>query len=165
MIVGRTEAPNVYRKFWRHEDGLPVQSTHMDDIRVIKNSGKTLAIFVRRNAAVPGGVRFPSEPNDNLQLGLFERSAEYRVKPHRHRELAGSMKIGEFIYVQSGKMKVTIFHDDWSVLAEEIVESGDCFLLLDGGHSVEMLEPSRFLEVKQGPYPGDKEAKIFSPDV
>ena len=38
---------------------------------------------------------------------------------------------------------------------------GDFLLSLTGGHSFEVLEDVRLIEVKQGPYPGDAYAKRF----
>lgn len=133
----------------------------MDDVRVIKSGGQTLAIFVHRGVAVPDGMRFFTTPDQILQTGIFERDTGYRVAAHKHREHAGPSKLGEFLYIESGRAKVTVYHDDWTVAGEEVVGTGDFLLLLEGGHAVEMLEPTRFIEVKQGPYPGDAVAKIF----
>ena len=38
---------------------------------------------------------------------------------------------------------------------------GDFLLLLGGGHSFEMLEDSELIEIKQGPYAGDKDKKRY----
>lgn len=133
----------------------------MDALRVVRNGEQTLAIFVRKGLPVEN-ARFVTSQQDELQLGFFERSAGHQVRAHRHRELPVAKRTGaEFLYIESGEAKVTVFDDAWNVVAEETVQSGDALLFLAGGHQVEMLKPTRFLEVKQGPYPGDKEAKIF----
>lgn len=137
----------------------------MNDVRIIKDGDRTLAIFIRKGASVTDGKRFFGKPEDSLQVGIFERPAGYRAKPHRHAPLPSAMKMGEFIFVEEGSMKVTVFREDWTIVAEETVASGDCFLFLEGGHAVEMLTPTRFLEVKQGPYPGDQNAKIYQPSA
>jgi mannose-6-phosphate isomerase-like protein (cupin superfamily) len=72
-----------------------------------------------------------------------------------------TQKSAEFLYFERGKAKVIVFDEAWNAVAEEVVNGGDFLLFLDGGHSVDMLEPTRFIEVKQGPYPGDKQAKVF----
>ena len=133
----------------------------MDDVRVVKNGGKVLAIFVRKGLSVDQ-ARFLTDPDDILQMGVFDRQAGYVVPAHRHLDLlVKTQKSAEFLYIEKGKAKVTVFDDAWSPVAEETVSGGDFLLFLDGGHSVEMLEPTRFIEVKQGPYPGDKKAKVF----
>lgn len=133
----------------------------MDGIRMVESGGTVLAIFVRKGLPVDG-ARFVTSPADSLQLGVFSRPAGYHVAAHRHVDLPAQPRKGaEFLYIEKGKAKVTVFDDAWKVAGEETVSAGDFLLFLDGGHQVEMLEPTRFLEVKQGPYPGDAAAKIF----
>jgi len=133
----------------------------MDAVRVVRNGDQTLAIFIRKGLPVEG-ARFVTSQHDALQLGFFDRLAGYKVPAHRHRDFPSQQKTGaEFLYVESGEAKVTVFDDAWQVMAEETVHAGDAILLLGGGHQMEMLAPTRFLEVKQGPYPGDANAKIF----
>ena len=133
----------------------------MDAMRVVKNGEQTLAIFVRKGLSVQS-ARFVTEQQDPLQLGFFERPAGHQVRAHRHQELPAEKRMGaEFLFIESGEAKVTVFDDTWKVVAEDTVRSGDALLFLAGGHQVEMLKPTRFLEVKQGPYPGDAQAKVF----
>lgn len=133
----------------------------MDAVRVVQSGGRTLAIFLGRGLPVPG-ARFVTSQQDALQLGVFERPAGYRVPAHRHEDLPAERRAGaEFLYFESGEAKVTVFDDAWQIQAEETVHAGDALLFLAGGHEVEMLKPTRFLEVKQGPYPGDAKAKTF----
>jgi len=133
----------------------------MDPVRVVKSGEQTLAIFIRRGLPVEG-ARFVTSGQDALQLGVFDRPAGYRVAAHRHHDLPAEKRAGaEFLFIESGEAKVTVFDDAWQVMAEETVHAGDALLFLAGGHQVEMLKPTRFFEVKQGPYPGDAKAKIF----
>jgi hypothetical protein len=57
-----------------------------------------------------------------------------------------------------------VFDEEWKELATEELSTGDFLIFFKGGHSVEMLEKSRLIEVKQGPYPGDNAAKSFKGD-
>jgi len=133
----------------------------VENIRVIRSGEKVLAIFVRRGLPVDG-AHFVTSPSDILQLGVFDRPSGYTVPAHRHLDLPiKTKKSAEFLYFEKGRAKVTVFDDDWKIAGEETLEAGDFLLFLDGGHQVEMLEPTRFMEVKQGPYPGDKKAKVF----
>ena len=58
-------------------------------------------------------------------------------------------------------MRVTVYDEVWEVLKEEVLSAGDFLVFLEGGHSLTMLEKTRLIEVKQGPYLGDAEAKIY----
>lgn len=133
----------------------------VDPVCVVKGGNQTLAIFIRKGLPVEG-ARFVTSEQDALQLGVFDRPTGYQVAAHRHHDLAAEKRTGaEFLYIESGAAKVTVFDDAWRTVAEETVQAGDALLFLGGGHQVEMLKPTRFLEVKQGPYPGDAKAKVF----
>ncbi|MDD4287129.1 MAG: hypothetical protein PHO20_05785 [Candidatus Peribacteraceae bacterium] len=133
----------------------------MDAVRVVRNGDQTLAIFMRKGLPVEG-ARFVTSQQDALQLGLFDRPEGYRVAAHRHLDVLAEKRVGaEFLYIESGEVQVTVFDDVWQVMAEETVRAGDALLFLAGGHQIEMLKPTRFFEVKQGPYPGDAHAKVF----
>jgi len=43
----------------------------------------------------------------------------------------------------------------------KILKTGDVILLCGGGHSLEMLEETSMIEVKQGPFAGDDDKTRF----
>ena len=63
--------------------------------------------------------------------------------------------IAEFLSIEDGKVAVTIYDEEWEIVGEQTVEKGQCIVFLRGGHALRMLEPTRILEVKQGPYLGN----------
>lgn len=135
----------------------------VDDIVSIAKNGQTFALFFSRNIPVnEKGFRFVTQQNDTFQVGAFERPAGHEVKAHRHPDRDIQIrKTAEAIFFEKGKARITVFDDDWNEVGLQEVEAGWCAVLLGGGHSIEMLEDTRFVEVKQGPYPGEEEAKIF----
>ncbi len=134
----------------------------MDDVRTIAKDGKTYAQCFRADLHVRSGVRFATENEDPLQVGIFERDKGYEVPAHRHNGRALTLTdVGEFLWVQSGSMRIEVFDEEWNVLDTWTARSGDCIVLLRGGHAISMLEPTRLLEVKQGPYPGKEREKTF----
>ncbi|HET7898746.1 MAG TPA: hypothetical protein VFL47_13775, partial [Flavisolibacter sp.] len=79
---------------------------------------------------------------------------------HTHRHVQRSISLTqEVLFIRSGKIRVTFFDCHGHALEECILSTGDTILLAEGGHSVEMLEASELIEVKQGPYQADD--KIF----
>lgn len=133
----------------------------MEPLRIVQDKGRTLAIFVRKG--VPFDTcRFFTEREDAFQFGMFDRPAGYIVPPHRHTGITvETHQAAEFLFIESGAMKVTVFDDAWNAVVQETLGAGDCMLFLAGGHTTEMLERTRFIEVKQGPYPGETKAKVF----
>jgi len=136
----------------------------MDEITIVEKDGRVYAKFFSRNLEADG-VRFLTEPTAPLQLGLIEYPAGKGSGAHRHSDGPYDVRsFSEFLYIEKGRVVVKIYDDDWNVIHEQEVGAGDFLLFLDGGHSVEAVENCRILEVKQGPYPGDSEAKMY-PDI
>jgi len=61
--------------------------------------------------------------------------------------------------VQRGVVAVDFFGTDGKKIAEVILKAGDGILLVDGAHSVRVLEDMQCLSVKQGPFLGAEKDK------
>ena len=135
----------------------------------VAKDGKTYALFICGRPELPAegpersrGVKFFTKPTDEFQLGVIERPKGYEVKPHAHPERHATINgTAEFLYVEKGKIQITIFDEQWKEIGQQTVSSGDFLLFLAGGHALTMLEDTRLIEVKQGPYPGDAQAKVY----
>ena len=60
-------------------------------------------------------------------------------------------------------MRVDYFDDQKNYLESRLLNAGDVVLLASGGHGFYMCEDSEIIEVKQGPYAGDKDKTRFDP--
>ena len=135
----------------------------MPDLITVTKGEDIYALFMKKGIETPG-ARFLTDSSMPFQVGLFERPVGHTVKAHQHPAQKYDVNTtSEFLYMEHGKMKVTIFDEEWKVLREEIISAGDATLILRGGHEMQMLEPVRFYEVKQGPFPGDAASKVFRP--
>ncbi|NOS67623.1 MAG: hypothetical protein HOO67_04645 [Candidatus Peribacteraceae bacterium] len=133
----------------------------MSGVIPVTKNGITYALFILGRPVVDG-AKFFTQQTDEFQVGIIERPAGHQVKAHQHPGRNETVRqTSEFLYVEKGKAKVTVFDDDWAVLHEQVIEAGDIMVSFRGGHEFTMLEPIRFIEVKQGPYPGDASAKVF----
>ena len=133
----------------------------MESVRTIKKGDTTYAMFFSHGLSKPG-VQFLTPPTEPLQLGLMEHPAGHSVKPHQHVPQPFDVdRMCEFLYIEKGKVRAKVFDEDWNELGEQILEGGDFLLFLHSGHGIDILEPTRMIEVKQGPFPGDKQSKIF----
>ena len=112
------------------------------------------------------GVKFLSPENYTLQLGLIEHPAGKIVTDHIHRQDIQYQvdTTQEFLYIEKGQVKIKLFSEEWQLLGEFILTGGDFVLLVSGGHGLEVIEECRIIEIKQGPYPGDKLAKLYRPE-
>ena len=133
----------------------------MEGVRMVTKDGTLYALFFRGTLRVEG-VKFLTPPELPMQLGLMEHPAGHRVEPHQHPAQPYDVRtMSEFLFIERGKIKATVYDEEWNVLGEETLGPSDFLLFLRGGHSIEVLEAGRFLEVKQGPFPGDAKAKTY----
>ena len=130
-------------------------------IERITNNGAELAIILRRNYE-QSGLKFFTENAATMQLGYMNRPAGYVIQPHIHRPVQReTYYTEEVLFVRSGRVRVDFFSDDQVYLKSAILEAGDVVLLARGGHGFEMLAPTEMIEVKQGPYVGDRDKERF----
>ena len=83
--------------------------------------------------------------------------------PHKHLpQERTTNKTQESFVVIRGSIEVEMYDTDNSFIGREILNAGDCYIYLGGGHSFKILtENSLFYEIKNGPYFGREKDKTF----
>ena len=133
----------------------------MSSVLPVAKNGISYALFICGRPVVEG-AKFFTQNADEFQVGVFEREKGYEVKAHQHPPRQETItRTTEFLYVEKGKAEVTVFDEDWNVLQKQTVGAGDFLVFFRGGHHLVMLEPTRLVEVKQGPYSDTAAMKIF----
>ncbi len=133
----------------------------MSSVTPVTKSGTTYALFVCGRPAVET-AKFFTQNSDEFQVGVFERQKGYEVKAHQHPERKETItRTSEFLYIEKGRASVTVFDEQWTKLHQQEVAAGDFLVFFRGGHELIMLEETRLVEVKQGPFLGDTGAKMF----
>jgi hypothetical protein len=124
--------------------------------------GKLLAILVRQPREFPKGHNFVTVEDSELQFGIFNHPEGHSIPRHWHPSFNRSISTtSEVIIVQSGELKVFIYDDSHELVYEEILLEGDVVVLAAGGHGFEVTKDATILEVKQGPYAGNKDKELF----
>ncbi len=132
-------------------------------IEIISKENIKLAIIIKANY-FENGIRFFSDENDSQQLGYMNRPEGYEIMPHRHNIVPREVHhTQEVLFIKSGKLRVDFYSNKQEYLESRILNQGDVILLSDGGHGFKMLEQSEIIEVKQGPYCGEKDKVRFAP--
>jgi hypothetical protein len=133
----------------------------METVERIEAEGKPIAIIVRKEYRQPG-VTFFSPFDFSQQLGILFHPAGHEVKPHVHNVIARDVRVTqEVLYLIEGKVEITLYQDTKEFITSRILNQGDTILLAYGGHGIKILEPSKILEVKQGPYAGREDKEFF----
>lgn len=125
-------------------------------------AGKLLALILR-NDFNKAGIHFFTPDDFSQQLAYMNRPEGYRIDPHVHNPVPRSVALTqEVLFIKSGKVRVDFYDDERAYLESRVLNAGDVILLAGGGHGFTMLEPSEMIEVKQGPYAGDKDKTRFT---
>ncbi len=118
--------------------------------------------IILRNDYNNKGIEFFTNDDDSQQLGYMNRPTGYEIKPHRHNLVPREVHLTqEVLFIKSGMVRVDFYDNEQIYVTSRILEKGDVILLSDGGHGFRMLEQSEIIEVKQGPYCGDKDKVRF----
>lgn len=122
-----------------------------------------LHIVIRENDFVSG--RQEIIPADNfLQCCTLNLPAGHTFKPHKHIWKQSDQLIiaQESWIVLKGRVRCKFYDLNDILLADPVLNAGDASFTLQGGHTYVILEDStRVLEMKTGPYHGQKMDKVF----
>lgn len=128
-------------------------------IEVIEHQGVRYAEVLRAGATVQS-TRFFSPSQSSLQFGLLAHGAGFVEPAHVHHPVKREIRdLQQMFVVQKGVVAVDFFGADGQKIAEVILKAGDGILLVDGAHSVRVLEDMQCISVKQGPFLGAEKDK------
>ena len=107
------------------------------------------------------GVNFFSNQNEFLQVGQIYYPQDHKIPSHEHLKVKNVISIiNEVLILVEGKIEVLLYINR-KLKHSLIINSGDAIVLMNGGHGFKMLEPSKIIEIKQGPYMGDLDKVRF----
>jgi hypothetical protein len=131
-------------------------------MNIIDKNNRTLAIVTFYKDIVENR-EFVTDVSEEMQFAKFNLQKGYIVNKHYHQKQERTIySTAETIIVLDGKIEVSLFEETSNNLVKKIVlESKDSIVMLHGGHSVEILEDAKFVEVKQGPYMENLDKEIF----
>ncbi len=130
-------------------------------IEKIEHNGVLISIIIRSDFNKPG-VHFLTPDNFSQQLAYMHHPAGKVIPPHVHNPVTRSVQYTlEVLFIKKGKLNVDFYDKEQNYLESRVLNPGDVILLASGGHSFEALEELEMIEVKQGPYAGDKDKTRF----
>jgi hypothetical protein len=128
-------------------------------IEKVKWQGKTLALILRAGFD-DEGVNFVTDEASPLQVGVLKHPHGFKIKPHMHRASKKTIdSIQEVLHVEYGRVGVNFYNNSGEQIGSAVINMGDTILLIAEGHGFDMLEDSKMIEVKQGPYQGMEQDK------
>jgi len=132
-------------------------------IEKLVNKGEIISIIIRANYKSEN-IEFFTPDDFSQQMAYMNREKDYVIPPHIHNPVKREViYTQEVLFIKSGKVRVDYFDDDRNYLESRVLNQGDVVLLSGGGHGFYMIEDSEIIEVKQGPYSGDRDKTRFDP--
>ena len=130
-------------------------------IQEIVDNGRILAIIIRASFKKEG-IHFCTPPTFSQQLAYMRHPEGHLIPPHVHNAVVREVEYTkEVLYIKSGRVRVDFYTEDRVYLKSTVLNTGDVVLLAYGGHGFRMLAESEIVEVKQGPYAGDRDKTRF----
>lgn len=130
-------------------------------IEKIEKDGETYAIILRAGYS-KDGASFFTPGTFSQQLGYMKHPSGHVIKAHthnlQHREIRQTQEV---LVIRRGRLQVNFYGTDLRHFRTEVLEAGDVMLLASGGHGFKVLEEIEMIEIKQGPYMGDRDKTVF----
>ena len=107
-----------------------------------------------------------SPVEEYLQAASLSFNSGQKFKAHRHKECIKQILITQEAWIIiSGKILFTLYDINNLPIEEIILNTGDCVITFNGGHSYEIIEDfTKVYEFKNGPYFGQDIDKEFIND-
>ena len=139
--------------------GGPLMSTPL--IETITHGLEPIALIIRAGYDEPG-IQFFTPANFSQQVAFMRHPAGHKIAAHVHNlQLRQVLYTQEVLFLRRGRVKVNLYSSSKEPIGSRVLNAGDLVLLCGGGHSLEMLEDSSMIEVKQGPYAGEADKTRF----
>lgn len=134
----------------------------MESIQFIKKKEVLLAIIIRNNYSCEG-VNFITPDEYSQQVAYMHHPEGKVIDAHLHNMVHRNVVMTqEVLFIKRGRLRVDFYDNYEDYLESIILDAGDVILLISGGHGFTVLEDVEMIEVKQGPYSGDKDKVRFT---
>ena len=114
------------------------------------------------NLNIDGKIIFPTSHESEMQCGFGTVDNQTEKQPHIHKVLKRTTRhTSEFFFIYEGSVLDTFYDNDENIITSELLEAGMGFIQFFGGHGFSFSPKTKYIEVKQGPYIGNKDDKYF----
>ena len=135
-----------------------------NNIIEIKHKKKLYALLIKKKRRfINKGVDFVTKENDLIQLGFLNHNKNHKIKSHIHLKKPRIINYcTEVLLIEKGKVKISFYDTkNQNIKKDQILNKGDIIILFQGGHGFKILEKTKIIEIKQGPYVEKNDKKII----
>jgi len=130
-------------------------------IETIKDKDEEIAIIVYKDS-FKDRVKFITPENYPLQFGIMKYKRGDSAPSHMHPDVQRLVvQSQEAIHLVDGKIKLDIFNSKGELCASRTLGEGDSAFFVKGGRGWTALEETKMIEIKQGPFMGEKDKVLL----
>lgn len=130
-------------------------------VELVEHNGIKYAEIIWADKRVEETTFF-SPAESSFQFGLLAHKAGFVEAPHHHKPITRTIEdLQQMFVVQRGVVAVELYSDDGHLLREIIMRPGDAIVLIHGVHAIRVIEDMQCISVKQGPFLGTENDKVF----
>ena len=134
----------------------------MDNVELISSSNGQALCYVIRGSTKPGLTTFITPPDAKQQVGFIVYPKGGVIARHIHRPLERHIiGMAEVLVVRSGHCQIDVYDDQENLVTVRDLYQNDVVLMVGGGHGFKIIEDTVLLEIKQGPYLGADDKRLF----
>jgi hypothetical protein len=132
-----------------------------ENVELITADGQPLC-YVIRGQVHPSNTTFITPPEAKQQVGFIVYRKGGVIARHVHRPLERHIiGMAEVVVVRSGSCQIEVYDEQENLVAVRDLHQNDVVLMVGGGHGFKILEDTILLEIKQGPYLGADDKRLF----
>lgn len=129
-------------------------------MNILDYENNLIAIYIKND--IPNNKNFLTDINNPFQVGTFNLPKGDTIERHYHNLTVRNIEhTSEALFVTEGSLRVELYDKNQTFLKELLVKEKEVIVLFAGGHFIEVLENSKFIEIKQGPYTELKDKEHF----
>lgn len=133
----------------------------MRQVEEVKKKNKLLAIIIRSGYQC-SGVDFITPNEYSQQVAYMHHPTGKRIDAHVHNLVHRNVVLTqEVLLIKRGSLRVDFYDEYEDYLESRDLHAGDIILLVSGGHGFKVLDEVEMIEVKQGPYAGERDKIRF----
>lgn len=130
-------------------------------IKQITYNDKLLAIIIKKDYQ-KDGVEFFTPDDFSQQLAFMSHKKGKVIDAHTHNIIPREVNYTkEVLVIRKGKLRVDFYEENQIYIESHEISEGDVILLAYGGHGFEVIEDCEMIEIKQGPFLGEKDKIRF----
>ena len=130
-------------------------------MKIIKNMNKEIVFNSKHFASIYSfeemeeGLNFLTNDNSFIQVGTWNYKKNQILDAHYHNYFERkSYRTQEVVIVLEGKIRCNLFSEEGEEVYTAELKKGELIIQFEGVHEYEILENSKVIEVKNGPYFG-----------